>query len=378
MFSATPLDIRPGSGIGIFELGTSLWTVIEQLRSSQNLFPQVEVKYDPELSSTTPVILHLRPHFDLLFSGRQQRLHTICLRGLRQQPHMALLYKNSEIISSGEALSRVKVSRTFGPTYAGNELKYPGVWFSFEEDATDESSGGANFSADGRNQEVKRIFVVQKPSNGENHDGTNEVVVCPPMYGDISRAIAKIHHGVVLYFYPPGVPSLHIRIGETSAQDLNVDLGPPNRIHYKEDERMTIHSPQCSEENPGSDYFYNYFQHGIDFLISGRTHILQKIIIHSNVPGSPLFLRYKRCPWELEGKPEDDEDGTPPTRHFDEKFDIINHFLGPQGSPPSMLLDRTVDEEGITLPNSETQLHGYDGLILEVSEASYVLSVVIF
>jgi len=25
--------------------------------------------------------------------------------------------------------------------------------------------------------------------------------------------------------------------------------------------------------------------------------------------GSPLFQRYKRCNWELEGKPEDDEDG---------------------------------------------------------------------
>jgi hypothetical protein len=29
--------------------------------------------------------------------------------------------------------------------------------------------------------------------------------------------------------------------------------------------------------------FYNYFQHGIEFLISGSTHIVQKIILHTNV-----------------------------------------------------------------------------------------------
>jgi hypothetical protein len=26
-------------------------------------------------------------------------------------------------------------------------------------------------------------------------------------------------------------------------------------------------------------------------------------------PGTPMFQRYKRCPWEIEGAPEDDEDG---------------------------------------------------------------------
>ena len=26
------------------------------------------------------------------------------------------------------------MSRAFGPTYAGDDLRYPGVWFSFEED----------------------------------------------------------------------------------------------------------------------------------------------------------------------------------------------------------------------------------------------------
>jgi hypothetical protein len=56
-------------------------------------------------------------------------------------------------------------------------------------------------------------------------------------------------------------------------------------------------------------------------------HVVMKIILHSNIvsrswdlsgsdgsrrvpkPGSPLFQRYKRCNWEIQGTPEDDEDG---------------------------------------------------------------------
>ena len=53
----------------------------------------------------------------------------------------------------------------------------------------------------------------------------------------------QVHDGVTLYFYPTAASRpLHIKIGQTTAQDLNLDLGPPLRVHYKEDERMTIHA----------------------------------------------------------------------------------------------------------------------------------------
>lgn len=43
--------------------------------------------------------------------------------------------------------------------------------------------------------------------------------------------------------------------------------------------------PFCSVD------FYNYFQHGIDFLLSDHTHIVKKIILHSNVV-SAFILRH--------------------------------------------------------------------------------------
>ncbi|KAI6034351.1 hypothetical protein BKA83DRAFT_26282 [Pisolithus microcarpus] len=354
MLSTLEVDLRPGSGIGMFELGSSLWFVMAMLRNLQHLFPQVEVKFDAENASTTPVILHLRPHFDLLFSGYHQRLHTICLRKITDlHPPIILRYKDS----CGDSLVKVQITRAFGPTYPGDELRYPGVWFSFEDDAINEGLKGGipNTGPDQRSKEVKRIIVTQKDTQSGEHDALDEVIPCPVMFADISQAIIKIHHGIVLHFFAPSSSPLHICLGKTTVQDLNLDLGPPSRVFYKED-----------------GHFYNYFHHGIDFLISGQTHRVRKIILHSNV-------RYKRCPWELEGRPEDDEDDTPPRMRFPDKFEAISHFLNPRDPPPqSMILDRTDDDDTITLPSPVSRLYGYSGVILEVNEASQVVAVTLF
>ncbi|KAH0587682.1 hypothetical protein H2248_006448 [Termitomyces sp. 'cryptogamus'] len=378
MFSTLDVDIRPGSGLGRFEIGASLWTVLDMLRHLQHSFPQVEIKYDPDTSSTTPVILHIRPHLDLLFSGKHQRLHTICLRKLRDpNPPVLLRYKDMILSSTEECLTRVAVRRTFGPTYPGDELRYPGLWFSFEEDTMGE--GVKSGHGDDRTQEVKRVMISQKENDGKSLDALEEVRELPVMAGDVRQAVVKVHHGVTLHFYPASSQPVHVKLGETTAQDLTLDLGPPLRVHYKEDERMSIHAKDnTSEAHDEPRYFYNYFQHGLDFLITGPEHTVTKIILHTNVPGSPLFQRYKRCNWEIEGEPEDDEDDTPPRKRFFDRFETISHFLSPREPPPSMHLDRTDEEEDITLPSATSRLYGYDGIILEVSESSQVLSVTLF
>jgi hypothetical protein len=77
------------------------------------------------------------------------------------------------------------------------------------------------------------------------------------------------------------------------------------------------------------------------------------------------------------------------------QFETISHFLSPREPPPSMHLDRTDEEEDITLPSPTTRrkeiclsprpsliihclVYGYDGIILEVSESSQVVSVMLF
>ena len=40
--------------------------------------------------------------------------------------------------------------------------------------------------------------------------------------------------------------------------------------------------------------FYNYFRYGIDFLISGKTHVVEKIVLHTNIVRLSSVNRFLR------------------------------------------------------------------------------------
>lgn len=166
--------------------------MLDTLRRHSDVYPKVDVKYDPDASATTPIIVHIRPHLDLLFSGKHQRLHTICIRRLRDpNPPVTVQYNNIVLSSPQNILRRVDVSKVFGPTYPGDELRYPGIWFSFDEERI--SEGGLNTAHAGdRKQEVKRIILSQIESEGKPHDVLDEVVDAPVMVGDLARAVVKV------------------------------------------------------------------------------------------------------------------------------------------------------------------------------------------
>ncbi|EJD01126.1 UPF0183-domain-containing protein [Fomitiporia mediterranea MF3/22] len=399
MVSTLDVDLRPGIGLGMFEIGMSLWTVIDLLRHNTTLFPRAEVKYDAASESAlSPILLHINPHLDLLFTGQHQRLRTIALRRLADpSPPVTLTYKDTVLLSgssnqssSDGLLRRSDVSKHFGPTYPGEGLQYPGVSFLFDDDGPGGLGSHGNDILVGalrvgsptreeRHKEVKRMVVSQTNADDRESDALDEVTECESMVGSVSRAIVKVHDGVILHFYPSSSRPVHIRIGTTSAQDLTCDLGAPLRVYYKEDDRMAIHSRNKTPDGTEDSYFYNYFQYGIDFLLSSSTHLVQKIILHTNISGTPMFQRYQRCPWEIEGEPEDEEDDTPPRVKFSDKFDIISRFLNgaSKETMPSMELDRTEDER-LTLPSSTTRLIGFDGVVLEVTEAAQVVTVILF
>lgn len=171
-----------------------MWAVLDLLRRMPHAFPQVDVKYDAD-SPTTPIVLHIRPHLDLLFSGYHQRLHTISLRRLRDpHPPVTLRYKNTVLSSTEEVLRRVGVKRAFGPTYPGDDLRYPGVWFSFEEDGRSEGLRSSSPQPDDRMQEVKRVIISQKSESDESSDALSEVRECSVMDGDLAKAVIKVQN----------------------------------------------------------------------------------------------------------------------------------------------------------------------------------------
>ena len=161
------------------------------LRRMQHAFPLVEVKYDSD-TAITPIVLHIRPHLDLLFSGYHQRLHTICVRKLRDlSPPITLKYKEYILSPPDEILRRIGVNRTFGPTYPGDELRYPGISFNFDVDGRGEGLTSSN-NPDDRAQEVRRVIVTQRCQEGEQRDALEEVSECAAMTGEIEKTVVKV------------------------------------------------------------------------------------------------------------------------------------------------------------------------------------------
>ena len=158
------------------------------MRTHKNTFPQVDVQYDPD-SVITPVILHIRPHFDLLFSGTHQRLHTIAIRRLRDpNPPLTLRYKGNILSSANKDLRRVNVNLAFGPTYPGEDLRYPGVRFCFDDEGLRDTAK----EQEDRSQQVVRLLITQTDPSGGEIDALSEVVVSSIMYGELAEAIAKV------------------------------------------------------------------------------------------------------------------------------------------------------------------------------------------
>lgn len=86
----------------------------------------------------------------------------------------------------------------FGPTYAGDTLKYPGVWFGFEEDGAPDVKRSKASDRD-RNAEVKRVVICQRSPQGKETDSLEEVGELPSMKGELESAIVKVYSLWSLY-----------------------------------------------------------------------------------------------------------------------------------------------------------------------------------
>lgn len=193
-------------------VGTSLFDVLAFLRrSSPPIFPSVSVKFDTSQAVLSPIIIHLRPHLDLLFTRHTQRLHTISLslhRNIHSHPPLVLSYKSEVLSGPDVVLRRTAVQRMMGPTYKGERMRYPGVWFSFEDDTPGVSSSNNGNAVEG-NAEVKRVVVTQRQETEQDKEDADEILPNPAMYGDVRKAIIKVNTskqslGVILNVILPG------------------------------------------------------------------------------------------------------------------------------------------------------------------------------
>ncbi|KAJ2956512.1 hypothetical protein NQZ79_g7622 [Umbelopsis isabellina] len=354
------LSISPGTSLGPFRIGTSIWEIISFLRERSSFFPQVELKYSQEDPLGLDFIISLPQNgLNLRCDGSLQRLRCIECYDISK---VKLIYQNNDV--------RPTYPGEFDASESAYSLNYPGLSFTFPIPSRHQELYSSSTELplefpDGTTPIANHVYVYNGSQNwrqcslpnlqkiiSENNNSTQG------RYGkkgrrEVERVIAEPNVGITLIF-PLGNTSVgtsdshsedssttsaasggtvKVLVRSTTPQDLLSDLGKPSCIFYKEEDKMRIHSvldePSSDKGKPDNgdeedttsesenvvsgenavdkgieaaqpaDYFFNYFYLGIDVLFDGSAHVCKKIVLHGNIPGHFDFQRYKRCPFVL-------------------------------------------------------------------------------
>lgn len=385
-------QVYPGEALGFLVLGSTLHNILTALKAEPQRFPKLDLIYSPSQPVVEPVMLTLPVNgIRLRFDGPEQRLRLIEIIDFARNK---LTYKNIDVAKPATPGShehagpkfRHVYDRLFGPTYLGEYigpdggtgdesgvyvLSYPGVAFSFPisgppdegkllsvlSSATLPAVSMAIFSGESW-AKAREDLYTRTPKNPRLLGApTKGLELCPE---DIE--LVRILGGGELELVRQWAnSSFIINLNRTTPQELVAELGPPDAIYRKNDQRLSIHTGAGNRRRESNahqrlqddstdtdqssahtitddsdddfqhenltgklsgDCFYNYFYHGFDILIStpsepsqpppstARTNtppvdhsahlVATKMILHSNVPGSYPFNRHRRCRWELQ------------------------------------------------------------------------------
>lgn len=175
---------------------------------------------------------------------------------------------------------------------------------------------------------------------------------------------------------------------QSTTQDVLTLLGPPSAVFEKEEDKMKIHARAYTGLGC-ADYFYNYFHLGVDFLFDVHTHVLKKIVLHTNIPGHRAFNqlkkkkefwekhcfkfssnRYMKCNFRLIFLEHEKK----PVIGPDTKWTEISKVLGGPTDKP------VVNNQGSYInPFGPTLFYGYDQfrVVFEVIQKSYHIATVL-
>ncbi|KFY63786.1 hypothetical protein V496_03689, partial [Pseudogymnoascus sp. VKM F-4515 (FW-2607)] len=347
--------VTPGRSLGFIVLGASLHDIVTRLKAEPQTFGKLELIYSPESPATEPVIVSLPTNgLRLRFDGPEQRLRLIEITDFSKSK---LTYKNIDIVKpaspaspSASSIQDSPAGPTFkhiynkllAPSYPGDYvppdangegkygvyiLSYPGIAFTFpvldstwnpDKDyatmlalpSTKPATSMAVFSGDSWLEAQKVLYdqMLEDPrSYSPPHKGKD-------VYPDEIGLVNIFGEGKLRLDRPWGASPFWLFLGQTTPQELVAELGPPDAIYRKSDQRMAIHKARAGSETqqtrphlepPTADdstdtdassirtgtsvseeddsdsgsvdgkmskeCFYNYFYHGFDILVSPPT-----------------------------------------------------------------------------------------------------------
>ncbi|KAG6009308.1 hypothetical protein E4U43_000022 [Claviceps pusilla] len=289
-------QLHPGRALGFLILGASLHDVLTRLKAEPQRFPKLEVVYSPDQPVTEPVCIVLPQNgIRLRFDGPEQRLRLIEVVDFTKNH---IIFKDRDLVkppsngnnaagslpASGESslgpTFRHIYHRVLGPTYAGEflpppggsqedgtyVLSYPGVAFNFslaksaysaDKDVVTLLSSSANpnrvatsmavFSGTSWAEARQTLWTDVLPSVKQ----TSVLPRTKDVYPD-EVSLVRIHGGGKLDLFRKWTKNaFRIQLGETTPQELVVELGPPNAIYRKNEQKMMIHKMRTTSNTRG-------------------------------------------------------------------------------------------------------------------------------
>ena len=343
-------QVHPGRALGFLVLGASLHDIITRLKAEPQRFPRLDLIYEKGSPVNEPVVVNLPVNgLRLRFDGPEQRLRLIEVLDFTRSK---LTYKDRDVLRPATAPApgvaaenmsgptfRHIYNRLIGPTFPGEYiapedgdetgtglyvLSYPGMAFSFPIQSGAWSPGKDVVSL--LSSSASHPAVSMAIFSGESWPDARETLYTQtleplktfppftktrePVADEVS--LVKIYgEGRLELTRSTGNGPMWLQFGETTPQELVAELGPPDAIYRKNDQRMSIHkkrapggrshsdtSERLTDDSTDTDVssahtatddsededekgeiagnlsrecFYNYFYRGFDVLISTPT-----------------------------------------------------------------------------------------------------------
>ncbi|XP_037950161.1 UPF0183 protein CG7083 [Teleopsis dalmanni] len=407
------LEIVPEISLGCeaweFVLGMHFSQAIAIIQSQVGIIKGVQVLYSETDPLGVDVIINLpQDGLRLIFDPVVQRLKTIEVFNMKlvKLKYGGVYFNSPEVLPSIE-----QIEHSFGATHPGVydaakqlfALHFRGLSFYFPVD----SKLHAGY-AHGLGSLVFLSGASPVVSKMSLYAGSNVAETRPPplplacyhrqMYLDsavVLRSVLGSTKGLKLKLFTEGSGraleprrqcfTKEVLFGD-SCQDVAMNLGAPNRIFFKSEDKMKIHSSNVNRQaqSKRSDIFFNYFTLGIDVLFDARTQQCKKFILHTNYPGHFNFNMYHRCEFQFQLYAEraldsntkmctDSPDCVNITAYS--KWDEISSALAPSERP--VVLHR-VGSTNTANPFGSTFCYGYQDIIFEVMGNNHVASVTLY
>mmetsp|Transcript_9994 Transcript_9994/g.12473 ORF Transcript_9994/g.12473 Transcript_9994/m.12473 type:complete len:203 (+) Transcript_9994:162-770(+) len=174
--------------------------------------------------------------------------------------------------------------------------------------------------------------------------------------------------------------NLQVQTHKATTQDEDVAVADNSSLRGgKAKAKADVYQSMTAQCFKSSDYFFNYFDHGIDLLFDCEFHTVKKIILHSNFPGHPEFSIYRKCLFRIDGDTtprgkimkdvnnECDSDIT-----ADSKWEQVESIMGSGGKP------MIHDSGAVANPFGATYLYAYEGCIFEIMKSGAIASLTLF